>query len=457
MKKLLKLLVFSGSLLLLVACGKEAPAADRSPGKLSKQSPDQPAQLSGPGIPVSAPSVAARTTSRPPGKLFKDCPECPEMVAIPAGSFEMGGTYRFEQPVHRVTLRSFSMGKTEVTRGQWRAIMGSTPPYSAPPPYSDCSDDCPISRVSWEDAKEFVSRLSAKTGKTYRLPSEAEWEYACRAGGREEYCGGNNVDDVGWHHGNSGAKLSENVLKTFGPTALSVAEKQANAWGLHDMSGNVEEWTEDCWNENYTNAPADGSAWTQGDCSLRVARGGSFRFPPESLRSATRDKFPSAFRLKEVGFRVAMSPTTVPSSASVEARRIARGDAPATLPKSVAQSPSAAADNVTSLNCVLSNKVFGVGGWRVVLNTTKMTASASFIGTPNSWFGLTGILLDTTYPLTADNSSDAGSFYTFGLLEGQNYRLFVINRENLQFRYAASDTGMTDWGRCNRTPVIVPL
>ena len=134
-----------------------------------------------------------------------------------------------------------------------------------------------------------------------------------------------------------------------------------------------------------------------------------------------------------------------------------RGDAPATLPKSVAQPPSAAADNVTSLNCVLSNKVFGVGGWRVVLNTTKMTASASFIGTPNSWFGLTGILLDTTYPLTADNSSDAGSFYTFGLLEGQNYRLFVINRENLQFRYAASDTGMTDWGRCNRTPVIVPL
>ena len=121
----------------------------------------------------------APANNRPPGTTFKDCPDCPEMVVIPAGSFEMGGTGSYEQPVHRVTLRSFSMGKTEVTQGQWRAVMGSNPSK-----FSNCGDTCPVEQVSWEDAKEFVSRLNAKTGKTYRLPSEAEWEYACRAGGR---------------------------------------------------------------------------------------------------------------------------------------------------------------------------------------------------------------------------------------------------------------------------------
>ena len=116
-----------------------------------------------------------------------------------------------------------------------------------------------------------------------------------------------------------------------------------------------------------------------------------------------------------------------------------------------------ATGSITQLNCVLSNNVFGVGGWRVVLNTSNMTASASFIGAPNAWAGLTGILLDNTYQLVADSYSDAGSFYRFGIVEGKNYRLFMINRENLEFKYAASDTGSTKWGRCNRAPVINPL
>ena len=253
MKKLLKLLVFSGSLLLLVACGKEAPAADSSPGK-----------------------------------LFKDCPECPEMVAIPAGSFAMGSNGSDEQPVHRVTLRSFSMGKTEVTQGQWRALMGSNPSS-----FSNCGDNCPVERVSWEDAKQFVSRLSAKTGKTYRLPSEAEWEYACRAGGRHEYCGSDSADNVGWYSGNSGGATH------------AAAGKQANAWGLHDMSGNVWEWTEDCSNRNYSSAPTDGSAWTAGDCSLRVVRGGSWYGNPQDLRSAIRYGVTTALRDYSFGFRVA--------------------------------------------------------------------------------------------------------------------------------------------------------
>ena len=166
--------------------------------------------------------------------------------------------------------------------------MGSNPSF-----FSNCGDNCPVENVSWEDAKQFVSRLTTKTGKTYRLPSEAEWEYACRAGVREEYCGGNRVDDVGWHDGNSGQRTN------------SVAGKQANAWGLHDMSGNVWEWTEDCWNGNYNAAPADGSAWTEGACSLRVVRGGSWDFGPQLLRAAFRIRNATAYRFNSLGFRVA--------------------------------------------------------------------------------------------------------------------------------------------------------
>ena len=235
--------------------------------------------------PSSASFAVAQPAAATPGTVSKDCPDCPEMVVIPAGSFEMGGTGSDEKPVHRVTLRSFSMGKTEVTQGQWRAVMGSNPSR-----FSNCGDTCPVEQVSWEDAKEFVSRLNAKTGKTYRLPSEAEWEYACRAGSREEYCGSNRVDDVGWYSG-----------KATNP----VAGKQANAWGLHDMSGNVWEWTEDCWNGNYSSAPTDGSAWTAGDCSRRVVRGGSWLLIPLFLRSASRYWDSSWFRNIYIGFRVA--------------------------------------------------------------------------------------------------------------------------------------------------------
>ena len=240
---------------------------------------------------ISAPPVVTSVVQGPTtsaGPAFKDCADCPEMVVIPAGSFDMGGTGSDEQPVHRVTLRSFAMGKTEVTQGQWRAVMGTNPSR-----FSNCGDSCPVEGVSWEDVKQFVSRLSAKTGKTYRLPSEAEWEYACRAGGREEYCGGGSVDSVAWHLGNSGQSTHP------------VAGKRPNAWGLHDMSGNVWEWTEDCWNGSYNGAPTDGSAWTAGNCSQRVARGGSWDLNPQNLRAAIRGRNSTAGRDDDNGFRVA--------------------------------------------------------------------------------------------------------------------------------------------------------
>ena len=154
----------------------------------------------------------------------------------------------------------------------------------------------PVEQVSWSDAQEFVKKLSDNTGKNYRLPSEAEWEYAARAGSQTAYSFGDNVGELGrygWFNNNSNN------------TTHPVGEKLPNAFGLHDMHGNVWEWTEDCWNENYSNAPTDGSAWTAGNCSLRVVRGGSWYIDPQYLRSAGRDRFTTASRFSSVGFRVA--------------------------------------------------------------------------------------------------------------------------------------------------------
>jgi formylglycine-generating enzyme required for sulfatase activity len=221
---------------------------------------------------------------------FRDCADCPEMVVIPAGKFEMGGNqYDGEKPVHTVRIgKAFAIGKTEVTQGQWRAVMGKNLSR-----FSSCGDSCPAELVSWASAKEFVQKLSAKTGKTYRLPTEAEWEYACRAGGDHSYCGSENIDSVARYESNSDGKTRP------------VAGKQANAWGVYDMSGNVWEWTEDCWNGSYNGAPSDGSAWTSGDCELHVIRGGSYDHVPQYARSAFRSSINSRVGHQDLGFRLA--------------------------------------------------------------------------------------------------------------------------------------------------------
>jgi len=227
---------------------------------------------------MALPVLLAHAADFVPGQVFKDCDECPEMVVIPAGSFDMGSPASVKlgndsvKPVHRVTIKSaFALGKTEVTKRLWRAVTGVNPIGS-----SNGGDDFPAGNVSWNAAQEFVRRLSMKTGKQYRLPSEAEWEYACRAGGQQEYCGSDDVDSVAWHKNNSGGK------------SHPVAGKQANAFGLYDMSGNVWEWTADCWNNGYEGAPADGSAWVSGECMSRVIRGGSWYYKSEYLGSTIR-------------------------------------------------------------------------------------------------------------------------------------------------------------------------
>jgi formylglycine-generating enzyme required for sulfatase activity len=260
------------------------------------QTPNATPAISAPG--TNNPSAAEKsptlaTGDLSPGKVFTDCADCPEMTIVPPGTFQMGGE-RFgpEAPVHTVTIsRSFAFGKTVVTQAQWRAIMGNNPSR-----FSSCGDNCPVERVSWNDAQNFAKKLSEKSGKNYRLPSEAEWEYACRAGGRTKYCGGDSIDPVAWHVGNSGN------------TTHPVATKQANPWGLYDMSGNVWQWTEDCWNTNYNGAPSNGSAWLAGECSVaRVMRGGSWANDPQLSRAHSRSKYSPTELGDSLGFRVARS------------------------------------------------------------------------------------------------------------------------------------------------------
>jgi formylglycine-generating enzyme required for sulfatase activity len=228
------------------------------------------------------------------GKILKDCPDCPEMVEIPAGSFDMGSNNGEpdEKPVHRVAIaKRFAIGKTEVTQAQWHAVMGNDPSY-----FTGCGDDCPVEQVSWDDAQSFIQKLNAKTGKNYRLPSEAEWEYACRAGNQQEYCGSDNANDVSWNSFNSGS--------FFFNTPHPAATKQANAFGLYDMSGNVWEWVQDTYHDSYAGAPVDGSAW-DGDSSMHVLRGGSWGYDPKFSRAASRSKFGPNYRYYSYGFRLA--------------------------------------------------------------------------------------------------------------------------------------------------------
>lgn len=211
------------------------------------------------------------------------------MVVIPAGEFQMGSKESDdEQPIHKVSVKKFALGRTEITQGQWRAVMGNNPSR-----FSSCGDNCPVETVSWNDAQEFIKKLSAKTGEQYRLPSEAEWEYACRAGSQKEFCDGEYMDIVSWYAENSGQKTHP------------VGRKQPNAFGLYDMSGNVWEWVQDSWHINYTGAPVDGSAWQDNVVGSFLLRGGSWDNLWQNIRAASRTRSGPMYSFNMVGFRVA--------------------------------------------------------------------------------------------------------------------------------------------------------
>lgn len=196
-----------------------------------------------------------------------------------------------EGPQHAVEIASFALGTHEVTQREWQAVMGNNPSVQR-------GDELPVDSVSWEDARAYVAKLSQLSGKAYRLPTEAEWEYAARAGSTGYFPANvdmGTIDAVAWHRGNADGR------------SHPVGTLRPNAFGLYDMLGNVWERTEDCWTPHYEDAPADGSARADGDCDMRVVRGGSWINWARFQRPAYRFRYNTTSRYEFVGLRVARS------------------------------------------------------------------------------------------------------------------------------------------------------
>ena len=265
--------------------------------------PSRPSRPSRPN-----PSATARPDPDPvwthaDGDVFRDCPSCPEMVMIPAGTFRMGspeseeGHGRDERPQHQVTLRSFALGATEVTFDEWDAcVRGGGCGSRRPSDQGWGRGARPVINVSWDDAQAYVSWLSAETRRSYRLPSESEWEYAARAGTTTPFHTGTAISTDQANYRGGRYRERTTPVRTFAP----------NAFGLYDVHGNVWEWVADCPSFTYRGAPDDGTAWIPGGrCPSRVLRGGSWADPPPSLRSANRLGSAVGVRSFTAGFRVA--------------------------------------------------------------------------------------------------------------------------------------------------------
>jgi len=242
---------------------------------------------------TSTPDVIEASTTPAPEKNITNSVGI-EFVLIPAGKFKMGssevGRSRNEIPMHYVKIENaYYLGKYGVTQKQWLEVMGNNPSKFI-------GDDLPVEGVSCNDVQDFVKKLNEREGsEKYRLPSESEWEYAIRAGNTTQYSFGDNASDLGdyaWYNYNSGSKTHP------------VDQKRPNPWGLYSMHGNVFEWVQDKWHDDYYGAPLFGSAWESGSGTYRVVRGGSWYFSAGGCRSASRNYFPTDMRVSSVGFRL---------------------------------------------------------------------------------------------------------------------------------------------------------
>jgi len=198
-----------------------------------------------------------------------------EMVPLPGGSFTMGDAGDpAASPTRRVEIFPFEISRYEVTQGQWQRVMGENPSRFRDP-------QRPVERVSWLDVQRFLARLNGISGGGYRLPTEAEWEYAALGGGEPQ------------------------PPPLSGSTTRAVGLTPANGWGLHGMVGNVWEWVADCWHDDYGGAPATGDPWQEGDCDARVVRGGAWDSPPELMSPRVRGGFAADLGDSNMGFRIA--------------------------------------------------------------------------------------------------------------------------------------------------------
>ncbi len=256
-------------------------------------------------------STALAPDSPPYGKEFRDEITGMEFVWIEGGSFEMGdvlGDHKEDDwmkdslPVHRVTLQGFYMARYAVTQGQWQKIMGDNPSYFKK------GDNYPVENVSWDDTQEFINKLNKQSGRNYSLPSEAQWEYAARERGKKVRFGnGKDIIDPAEANFDSSEEYQEWYSRAgeYRESTVPVDSFSPNALGLYNMSGNVWEWCQDIWHDNYEGAPTDGSAWeTGGEGSLRLVRGGGWDVYPWWLRAAYRLGYRAVLRGNYLGFRL---------------------------------------------------------------------------------------------------------------------------------------------------------
>lgn len=273
-----------------------APAERPRPAAPPAAAPERPRPA--PVAPAPAPGKPAATAAA--AKETKDCPACPPVIELPAGQFTMGSNAAdpSERPAHAVKIaQPFAIGKYEVTFEQWEQCVaaGGCPKLGSG---ANTENNAPVRDVSWDDAQQYVKWLSQVSGKAYRLPTEAEWEYAARGGTSTRYWWGDQM-----RPGNANCKDCGEPWRESGP--LAVGSFAANPYGLHDVNGGVWEWVADCWHTSYKGAPTDGSAWDERECRQRVIRGGSWRDGADYMLSSTRFMYGASVRHSQNGFRVA--------------------------------------------------------------------------------------------------------------------------------------------------------
>lgn len=276
----------------------ETGAADPAPAETVSAEPAPPETVSAEPAPPVAPP--AKIATRPAGEIIEDNLKSggagPRMVVIPAGAFRMGSsrsTSPDERPRREVSVAQFAVSQYEITVAEYARFAAASGRAAA----RGLTQNSPVRSVSWDDARAYAAWLSAETGQRYRLASEAEWEYMASTGKRTSYWWGREPG-VGRAH----CFDCESGLDTGRPARIGNFE--ANAFGVYDTAGNVAEWVQDCWHKNYAGAPADASVREGGDCSLRVVRGGAYRSPAQSIRSAKRDKFKADQAYEYIGIRV---------------------------------------------------------------------------------------------------------------------------------------------------------
>ena len=292
----------------------ELPKAPTAPAPAAKQAAPQPppvppssAQPTAPQ-PQPIPSVAPAAKqaaplpqpASPAAPTTQSAPSVrePEMSTLRGGSFAMGSNEDIsEKPVHQVTIKPFAISKFPITVREWNECAAA----KACGFTATGKDDAPITNVSWSDAKQYAAWLADATRRAYRLPSEAEWEYAARGGTQTKYWWGDQLQP-----GMANCKNCTDVAAADQP--VKVGSFKPNPFGLYDMGGGVDQWVEDCWHKNYQGAPVDGSPWVTGDCTSHVVRSGSWKNDARYVRPANRDSYDTNVRYPTHGFRVALSP-----------------------------------------------------------------------------------------------------------------------------------------------------